>query len=100
MRVHYGFLAVALLSSTSFADEQHLLGKISDACAPAEGKPADPACKGPKYVFTARGKTYRIANPDYPGLAGRSGQMARVTGDVQSESITIKSIAESSGKKK
>jgi hypothetical protein len=99
MRVHYGLLAVALLSSTSFADEQHLLGKISDACAPADGKTADTACKGPKYVFTARGKTYLISNQDYPGLSGRAGQMARVTADVQGESLTIKSIAESSGKK-
>ena len=99
MRVAFGLLAAALLSSTSFADEQHLLGKISDSCASAEGKTADPACKGPKYVFTARGKTYQIVNQDYPGLSGRAGQMARVTGDVKGESLTIRNIAESSGKK-
>ena len=92
-------LAAALLSSQAFAAEKSLLGKISDACTPSAGQTADPACKGPKFVLTARGKTYQIANQDYPGLASRSGQMARVTGEVNGDAITIKSIAESSGKK-
>jgi len=97
MKALRGILAATLLSSgAAFAAEQSLLGKIDDACAAKPGAVPAADCKGPKYTFTARGKTYTVANPDYPGLAERVQRMAKVTGDVQGDAITIKSIAGSS----
>ena len=91
--------ALLLAASPLLGAEQSLLGKISDSCAAKAGAPAPAAdCKGPKYVFTARGKTYAIANPEYPGVAERLDKMAKVNADVNGDAITIKSIVESHAK--
>jgi len=88
-------LAALLCASIGFAADQSWLGKVSDTCAAKDGK-APEGCTGPKYVLISRGKTYQIANQDYPGLATRAGAMAKVNGTLSGDTITITSIAESS----
>jgi hypothetical protein len=93
-------LAALLFAATAHAADQSWLGKIDCDCgvSPAGVKPgaaecADACAKGAaKYVFIARGKTYQIANPEFPGLADNSGSLAKVTGTLSGDALTVTRI--------
>lgn len=106
---------LGVVATPAFAATRTMRGKISDSMCGlthkamiehANGKLTDAQCteacvkNGAKYVFASGGKVYTIANQDAKDLAANAGKTVRVTGDVQGTSITVDTVAASTGKKK
>ena len=94
------------------AEEQMLIGKISDSLCGASHKAmaekqgskiSDRDCviaclnysteNSPKLVVVEKsGKVYQIANQKFPGLIRRSGEALKITGDVAGTTVTVTQV--------
>lgn len=104
-----GVLAVAPVGAQK---EQTWKGAISDSICNGKHpagehggkKMTDADCtavcikKGAKYVFVSDGKVYKIANQRSKTIASHAGQEVELTGTLEGDTITAKTIKSEAGK--
>ena len=107
--------SLALLACSARAADQTWTGQISDSvCGPSHAQMIERKYKElqttsaapdrdcalaclkdkAKYVFVVNGKVYKIANQNFGSLQTRAGQIVRLTGDLQGDTITVSKIAQ------
>jgi len=117
-RIYVGWCLIGLLllcfASVAVAADQTWTGTISDSmCGGSHAKmmSAHPEAKmtahdctnacvkaGAKYVFISNGKTYNIANQDFADLQVNAGDVVKLTGSLNGDTITVSKIVPSAKK--